>query len=54
MRPQRGSWLMSTIGANACLMPAWAVSSAPTEASVSAALGSKLAASPSGIGKTVR
>ena len=54
IRPQRGSRAMSTIGANVQCTPAADASAAATLAALSAATGSKLAASPSGTGKIVR
>ena len=45
---------MSTIGANVHAMPAARASAAAIAAERSAAAGSQLAASPSGIGKIVR
>ena len=54
IRPQRGSWETSTIGAYVCLMPTVAVSRAAIVSPAVATDGSKLLASPSGIGKIVR
>src|SRR5829696_6515829 len=54
MRPQRGSWETSTIGAYVCLSPTTADSRAPYLWSSKATRGSKLAPAPSGIGKMVR
>src|SRR6266550_1562943 len=54
MRPHRGSRAMSTMGANVQFTPAAAASRAAARAVLSAAAGSHVAASASGIGKIVR